>query len=101
MTISLTDNENILPSIEYFITYDSRFVAPVGRYQTRKVKGHAFRRFFLVESNAKEDRVIRFRRGTVGQRVLKRISRTKTNTQIEIRASTGLKKRVAVVVEYN
>ena len=101
LTISLTDNENILPSVEYFITFDSRFIVPVGRFQIRRVKGHPHRRFFLVESNAKEDRVIQFRRGTTGETILKRISKTKTNTQLQIRASTGLKKRVTVVVEYN
>lgn len=101
LTVSLTDNENILPSVEYFVTFDSRFLAPVGSFQVKKVKGHPYRRFLLVESNSREDRVIRFRRGASGEKFLKKINKTKTNTQVEIRASTGMKKRVPFVVEYN
>lgn len=101
LTISLTDNENILATVEYFVTFDSRFLVPVGNHQIRRIKGNQHRRFITVESTSKEDKIIRFKRGTTGETFLKKISKTKTNTQIQVRASTGLKKRVAVVVEYN
>jgi len=101
LTISLTDNENILAAVEYFVTFDSRFLVPVGNFQIRRVKGNQYRRFIAVESSSKEDKIIRFKRGATGETFLKKISKTKTNTQIQVRASTGLKKRVALVVEYN
>jgi hypothetical protein len=100
LTISLTDNENILPGIEYMITYDYRFVVPVGKFQIRKVKNQANRRFIVVESSNKEDQTIRFQRGAKGEETLKRISKTKTNTQIEIRSSTGVRNRVTVIADY-
>ena len=76
MTVSLTDKENLLPNIEYFVTYDSRYLSPVGNFQVKKVRGHNHRRFILVESNTKEDRVIKFKRGTGGESHLKRINKT-------------------------
>lgn len=100
LTISLTDNENILPGIEYMITYDYRFVVPVGKFQIKKVKNQANRRFIVVESSNKEDQTIRFQRGAKGEETLKRISKTKTNTQIEIRSSTGVRNRVTVIADY-
>jgi hypothetical protein len=100
LTISLTDNENILPGVEYYITYDYRYVVPVGRFQIKKVKNQANRRFIVVESSNKEDQTIRFQRGAKGEETLKRISKTKTNTQIEIRSSTGVRNRVTVIADY-
>ena len=100
LTISLTDNENILPGIEYMITYDYRFVVPVGKFQIKKVKNQANRRYIVVESSNKEDQTIRFTRGAKGEDTLKRISKTKTNTQIEIRSSTGVRNRVTVIADY-
>ena len=101
VNISLTDDENIMANVEYFITYDSRFMAPVGNLRTKQVKGHPYRKFILVESNAKEDQAIRFRRGAAGEKFLKKQSKTKTTTQVEIRASNGAKKRVNFKIEYN
>lgn len=100
LTISLTDNENILPGIEYYITYDYRYVVPVGKFQIKKVKNQPNRRFIVVESSNKEDQTIRFQRGAKGESVLKRISKTKINTQIEIRSSTGVRNRVTVIADY-
>ena len=100
LTISLTDNENILPGIEYYITYDYRFVVPVGKFQIKKVKNQENRRFIVVESSNKEDQTIRFQRGAKGETTLKRISKTKINTQIEIRSSTGIRNRVAIISDY-
>ena len=101
INISLNDDENILSSMEYFITYDSRFMAPVGSFRTKKVKGSPYRKYILVESTSKEDQAIRFRRGASGEKFLKKQSKTKTNTQVEIRGSNGAKKRVNFSVEYN
>jgi hypothetical protein len=82
------------------ITYDYRFVVPVGKFQIKKVKNQANRRFIVVESSNKEDQTIRFQRGAKGEEALKRISKTKTNTQIEIRSSTGVRNRVTVIADY-
>jgi hypothetical protein len=100
LTISLTDNENILPGIEYYITYDYRYVVPVGKFQIKKVKNQENRRFIVVESSNKEDQTVRFSRGAKGETTLKRISKTKINTQIEIRSSTGVRNRVTVIADY-
>tara|TARA_Y100000593_G_scaffold68633_1_gene126109 strand:- start:2862 stop:3503 length:642 start_codon:yes stop_codon:yes gene_type:complete len=100
LNISMLDSENLMGSVEYFIYYDSRFLSPEN-HTSEKVKGHPYRRYITVESTSKEDKTIRFKRGSTGEKALKRISKTKTNTQIQVRASTGLKKRVPVNVEYN
>jgi len=101
LTISLTDNEQILNSLEYEIVYDARFLQPIGPYHPKRIPSAKNRVFISVESGAKEDQVIRFRRGTTGEEALKKISKTKVVTTIEVKSTTGLRKRVPIIVEYN
>ena len=101
LTISLTDNEQILNSLEYDIVYDARFLQPIGPYQPKRIPSAKNRVFISVESGAKEDQVIRFRRGTTGEEALKKISKTKLVTTIEVKSTTGLRKREPIILEYN
>ena len=101
LTISLTDNEQILNALEYDIVFDPRFLTPIGNFQKKRIPSAKNRAFISVESGAKEDQVIRFRRGTKGEEVLKKISKTKLVTTIEVKSTTGLRKRVPIIVEYN
>jgi len=100
MTIALTDEENILPGVSYYITYDWQYVAPVGSYQPKNVPNSRTRRFILVESPSKEDITIRFQMSTRGREVLSRIGKKQTNVSIEVRSSTGIRNRVPVIVNY-
>ena len=101
LTISLTDNEQILNSLEYDIVFDPRFLIPIGNFQRKRIPSAKNRIFISIEASAKEDQVIRFRRGTRGEEVLKKISKTKLVTSIEVKSTTGLRKRVPIIVEYN
>ena len=101
LTISLTDSEQILNAVEYDIVYDPRFLTPLAAVQQKRIPSAKNRVFISVESGAKEDQVIRFRRGTLGEEVLKKISKTKLVTTIEVKSTTGLRKRVPIIVEYN
>ena len=101
LTISLTDNEQILNSLEYDIIFDPRVLIPIGNFQRKRIPSAKNRIFISVDSSAKEDQVIRFRRGTRGEEVLKKISKTKLVTSIEVKSTTGLRKRVPIIVEYN
>ena len=101
LTISLTDSEQILNSLEYDIVFDPRFVTPLGNFQMKRIPSARNRVFITVESNTKEDKLVRFRRGTRGEEALKKIGKSKLATAIEVKSTTGLRKKVPIVVEYN
>lgn len=101
LTISLTDSEQILNSLEYDIVFDPRFVTPLGNFQLKRIPSARNRVFITVESNTKEDKLVRFRRGTRGEEALKKIGKSKLATAIEVKSTTGLRKKVPIVVEYN
>lgn len=101
LTISLTDTEQILNSLEYDIIYDPRFMSPIGNYQQKRIPSAANRVFITVPSSTKEDQVLRFKRGTRGEETLKKIGKTKLSTTIEVKSTTGLRKKVPIVIEYN
>ena len=101
LTISLTDSEQILNSLEYDIVFDPRFVTPMGNFQLKRIPSARNRVFITVESNTKEDKLVRFRRGTRGEEALKKIGKSKLATAIEVKSTTGLRKKVPIVVEYN
>lgn len=101
LTISLTDSEQILNSLEYDIVFDPRFVTPLGNFQLKRIPSARNRVFITVESSTKEDKLVRFRRGTRGEEALKKIGKTKLATTIEVKSTTGLRKKVPIVVEYN
>jgi len=100
MTIALTDNENILPGVEYYITYDRRFIGPKGAFQPKDVPNNRVRRFIVVDSPGKEDITIRFERVARGREILNRIGKKTINTSIEVRSSTGIRKRVPLDISY-
>tara|TARA_Y100000592_G_scaffold64075_1_gene99874 strand:+ start:1133 stop:1768 length:636 start_codon:yes stop_codon:yes gene_type:complete len=97
LTISLTDDNQVIDSIEYMVSYDYRFLTPTGNFQ---IKGKGNRRFIKVPARNKEDIVVRFRRGTAGQAVLAKLGKKKTPTGIGVVASTGLRKSISVIVDY-
>lgn len=101
LTISLTDSEQILNSLEYDIVFDPRFVTPLGNFQFKRIPSARNRVFITVESSTKEDKLVRFRRGARGETALKKIGKTKLVTTIEVKSTTGLRKKVPIVVEYN
>lgn len=101
LTISLTDNEQILSSLEYDVVFDPRFVTPIGNYQQKRIPSANNRVLITVEASTKEDIIIRFRRGTRGEEALKKIGKTKLVTAIQVKSTTGLRKNVPIVVEYN
>jgi len=101
LTISLTDSEQILNSLEYDIVFDPRFVTPMGNFQLKRIPSARNRVFITVESSTKEDKLVRFRRGTRGEEALKKIGKSKLATAIEVKSTTGLRKKVPIVVEYN
>lgn len=101
LTISLTDSEQILNSLEYDIVFDPRFVTPLGNFQLKRIPSARNRVFITVESSTKEDKLVRFRRGSRGEEALKKIGKSKLATAIEVKSTTGLRKKVPIVVEYN
>ena len=101
LTISLTDSEQILNSLEYDIVFDPRFVTPLGNFQLKRIPSARNRVFITVESSTKEDKLVRFRRGSRGEEALKKIGKSKLVTAIEVKSTTGLRKKVPIVVEYN
>ena len=103
LTISLTDTQNILANVNYSVTYDSRYVVPVGNYQPKEVPNQTNRRFILVESSNKEDRTIQFSRAAAGVDILKQMATVvdQTNTQIKIEANNGITNSVTVIVNYS
>ena len=101
LTISLTDSEQILNSLEYDIVFDPRFVTPLGNFQLKRIPSARNRVFITVESSTKEDKLVRFRRGSRGEEALKKIGKSKLATALEVKSTTGLRKKVPIVVEYN
>ena len=101
LTISLTDTQNILAGIAYSVTYDSRYLAPIGNYQPTESHNAAYRRIIEVESSNKEDQTITFSRAASGQTILNRISQTQINTQIKIEADNGITDGVSIIVNYS
>ena len=101
LTISLTDPNNILPNVAYDVFFDRRFLAPVNASNVRDIDGSANRRFFTIEANDGGERSVKFTRSALGEDFLKEQGKTATNTNIEIRTSTGDTNQQPVVVEYN
>jgi hypothetical protein len=97
LTISLTDDNQVIDSIEYIVSYDYRYLTPTGNFQ---VKGKNNLRKITVPANNKEDVIVRFRRGTAGQDVLAKRGLKKIPTSVGITASTGLKKSISIIVDY-
>jgi len=97
LTISLTDDNQVIDSIEYIVSYDYRYLSPTGNFQ---VKGKGNRRYIKVPAQNKEDVIVRFRQGTAGLRVLSKLGKKKTPTAVGIVASTGLRKSISIVVDY-
>lgn len=100
LTVQLTDDENILGSVEYFVTFDIRYLVPIGPFQMKRIKGSNFRRHILIESRSKEDISVKFKRAKPGKEELAKISKDKTATSIEVRASNGKRIRVPVLIKY-
>ncbi len=100
LTISLTDNENILPGIEYYITYDKNFLSPSGAFQPKDVPNARARRYIVIESPSKEDITVRFNRSARGREILNRIGKKSINTSIQVRASNGTRKRIPIDISY-
>lgn len=98
LTVSLTDDNQIIDAIEYMISYDYRFLTPSGNFA---VKGKNNRRFITVPANNKEDVILRFRAGTAGKDFLAKAGKTKTPTSIGITSSTGIKKSISIIVDYS
>ena len=97
LTIALTDDNQVIDSIEYIVSYDYRYLTPTGNYS---IKGKNNRRYITVPANNKEDVVVRFRRGTAGEDVLNKLGKKKTPTAVGIIASTGIRKNISVIVDY-
>ena len=96
LTITLTDDNQVLDSIEYIVRYDSRFLTVKGNYAS---SGRGNKRAIKVPALNKEDQILRFSRTESGSDHLIGSSKS-IPTGIQVRANNGLKKQINIIVDY-
>ena len=100
LTINLEDPDQVLNSIAYDITYDARFLSPVGgNYQAIKVPNN-LHRYFITVSGSLETQSVEFTRGDAGKNVLEAGGQTSRVEHIKVRSTDSVGADVYVTISY-
>lgn len=94
LTITVTDDNQQIDSIEYTVIYDYRFLSPSGNFTIKKQSVN--KRFFVVEAANKESIVLAFKQGKEGAKLTKKSHKT----SVYVKGSAGTPKDVAISVDY-
>ena len=99
LSITTKDPEQLLNSVTYTISYDARFLSPVGTFAKSRVANNA-NRLKITINGTLDDQIVRFKRAAAGKRVLEQSGQTVSVQHIKVQSSASVGGDVYINISY-